>query len=95
MPRLNHQKKSISNRIAAVINRKEQELNHTFKFAPTNLWYTEIVGVGKKDFGKMLRNQKQPTLTQLQAISESLGCSLQELIDQPEKPTETYGNQTT
>ena len=76
--------KPISNRIAAVITRKEEELNNAFKFAPSNHWYTTVVGVGKKDFGKMLRNQKQPNLTQLQVIAETLKCTVNELIEAPE-----------
>ena len=82
MPRINSKNRPISNRIAAVIAKKEKELNDAFKFAPANSWYTTIVEVGKKDFGKMLRNLKQPTLTQLQIIAETLDCSVNDLIEQ-------------
>lgn len=66
----------ISNKLGNLISSKEQK---GFPFRPTNAFYKEI-GVHKRKFGQYVRNEKQPTLDELAAISTAFGVDPVELL---------------
>ncbi|SDK35974.1 hypothetical protein SAMN05421823_102551 [Catalinimonas alkaloidigena] len=75
----------IRNRIQEVI---ESKAKPPFVYRPTHAWF-EKIGVGKQKFGRMLRNEEQPDLVQLELIARELGCSIDDLIVKPKRSSDS------
>lgn len=67
----------ITNRINQVLSSKNPI---GIRFKATNEYYLSI-GIGKKTFAEFIRNDKQPTLTQIESIAKSFGVAPIDLID--------------
>ena len=65
------------NKIANLIQEKE---NSNFKFMPDMNFYKQIE-IGRKRWGQLLRNEKSPTLEELQRIANYFNVSITELIE--------------
>ena len=65
------------NKIESVIKSKETA---AFRFKPTQAFFKEL-GIGKKRFWAMLRNEKQPTISEVKAIANILGVKPSDLVD--------------
>lgn len=50
-----------------------------FVFKPSNSWYKEI-GIGKKRFWQILREEQSPTIQELETIARHFGLNIQEVI---------------
>jgi hypothetical protein len=68
---------TLTNRIHKVIQLNESK---GLKFKPSHQYFKSI-GINKHLFHKIIRNEKQPDLTQLGAIASSLGVTPIELIE--------------
>lgn len=65
----------VRNCIAEKITEKQ---NGAFTFKPKNDWFREI-RISKKRFGKIIRNEQQPTLDELARLADFLGVSISSL----------------
>lgn len=64
------------NKIAEIISEKETE---GFRFSPTKEFYHKI-GIGRKRFGQLLRNEKPADLSELERIAKYFEVSTKDLI---------------
>lgn len=68
--------------IKHIIKDKETE---AFKFSPSILFYHKV-GIGRKRFWQLYRNEKSPTLDELQALSDYFNVPTERLISyEPKK----------
>ena len=68
---------TLTNRIQQVIESNESK---GLKFKPSHQYFKSI-GINKHLFHKIVRNEKQPDLSQLGAIANSLGVTPMDLIE--------------
>ena len=52
---------------------------HLFTFRPKTELYS-VLNIGQKRFGQLLRNEKQPTLDELQRIADYFNVMVNDLI---------------
>lgn len=66
------------NKIKEVIQSNETD---AYSFHPKKAFY-ERIGINRKRFGLLLRNEKEATINELQRLAVFFGTSLNELIDE-------------
>lgn len=66
------------NKLHEVIAQREQNL-YPFVFRPKNDWF-KALGISKKRFYAIAKNQVSPTIEELQKIGQTLHVPIQELI---------------
>jgi len=64
------------NKIQSILKRKESEV---MKFRPSNDFYKKI-GINKKRFWQLVRNEKSATLDEAKSIAEFFEIEVTELI---------------
>jgi hypothetical protein len=76
------------NRLHEVITQREQAL-YPFVFRPKNTWFKDL-GLSKKRFYAIAKNEVSPTVEELQRIAKEFGVSFQDLIlSETETPATT------
>ncbi len=75
---------TIKNNLSEIVSRKESDF---FSFKPTNAWFKEI-RIGKKRFGKILRNEEQPTLDEIARLSNFFDVDIEEFYTKVDVLTE-------
>lgn len=66
------------NKIQNVIKGKETEV---FKFVPNRPFYAKI-GINRKRFGLIMRNELQPTYSELQSLAKYFEVELNTLVEE-------------
>ena len=79
------------NRIKEIIKSKE---TFAFQFRPSKRFY-EHIQINRKRFGMLLRNEKEPTIGEIQRLADYFGVDLMELIkdENNDKTNKSYGKQ--
>ncbi len=74
---INNLNNCLMNNIQQIITSKE---TLAFRFKPKNLFFSNL-GISKKRFYAFLKNEQQPTISEIERIAVALNVTPQELIN--------------